>query len=84
MTGVVATTKVALVMPAGTITLGGTVTTELLLVDKLMTAPPEGAALPKVMVPVEVLPPVRDVGLKLNAEKVGAFTVRFAFRVVAP
>ncbi len=83
MTGTVLTTNVALVAPAATVTLKGMVTTEPLLLDKLMSAPPAGAALPKVTVPVEVLPPVTDVGLRLNPENVGGFTVKFTFRVVA-
>jgi hypothetical protein len=53
------------VAPAATVTLPGTVADALLL-DKLTAAPPVGAALLSVTVPVEVLPPVTDVGFRLR------------------
>jgi hypothetical protein len=72
--------KVALVAPAATVTLAGTCTAALLL-DRLTAAPPLGAAPLKVTVPVEEIPPVTAVGLKLSALTVGGaggFTVRVA------
>jgi hypothetical protein len=72
--------KVALVAPAATVTLAGTCTAALLL-DRLTTAPPLGAAPLKVTVPVEELPPVTAVGLKLSPLTVGSaggFTVSVA------
>jgi len=53
----------ALVAPAGMVTLAGTVAPEVLLLDRLTTAPPEGAAAVKVTVTCEVPPPVTVVGL---------------------
>jgi len=61
-TGVVVTVKVAVVLPAATVTLAGTTADEL-LVDKLTEAPPVGAAALRVTVPVEELPPVTLLGL---------------------
>src|SRR5437867_9781758 len=83
-TGVVLTVKVALVLPAGTVTLAGTVAAPVLLLDKLTTAPPLGAGPLSVTVPVEELPPVTLVGLRLSDESVGGagVTVSEADRVV--
>ena len=83
-TGVVLTVKVALVLPAGTVTLAGTVAAPVLLLDKLTTAPPLGAGALSVTVPVEELPPVTLVGLRLSDESVGGagVTVSEADRVV--
>ena len=72
--------KVALVTPAATVTLAG-ISAAALLIDRLTAAPPLGAAPLKVTVPVEELPPVTVVGLKLNALTVGSgaeFTVTIA------
>src|SRR5947199_167983 len=70
-TGLVLTVKVALVLPAGTVTLAGTVAAPVLLLDKLTTAPPLGAGALSVTVPVEELPPVTLDGLRLSEESVG-------------
>ena len=43
--------KVALVEPAATVTLGGTVAAFVLLLERVTTAPPEGAAAESVAVP---------------------------------
>jgi len=49
--------NVALVCPADTVTVAGTLVTALLS-WRLITAPPDGAGPLRVMVPVELLPPV--------------------------
>jgi len=81
---VVLTVKVALVALPGTVTLAGTLATPGLLLDRLTTAPPLGAGALSVTVPVEELPPVTLVGLRLSDESVGGagVTVSEADRVV--
>ncbi len=59
----VVTVNVALVNPAATVTLAGTCATVVLLLDSETLAPPLGAALLKVTLPVAELPPVTIVGL---------------------
>ena len=76
-TAVVVTVKVAVVAPAATVTLAGTVAAALLL-DKPTDSPPVGAALPKVTVPVDEVPPVTAVGLNVTDETTGGFTVNDA------
>src|SRR5437899_4794575 len=82
-TGLVLTVKVALVALPGTVTLAGTLATPGLLLDRLTTAPPLGAGPLSVTVPVEELPPVTLVGLRLSDESVGGagVTVSEADRV---
>jgi hypothetical protein len=75
-TATVVTVNVALVAPAATVTFAGTVATDVLLLESVTTAPPVGAALFSVTVPVEVAPPVTDAGLTLSEEIAGGFTVR--------
>src|SRR5437879_13448751 len=84
-TGLVLTVKVALVALPGTVTLAGTLATPGLLLDRLTTAPPLGAGPLSVTVPVEELPPVTLVGLRLSDESVGGLgvTVRVLALVVA-
>jgi hypothetical protein len=60
--------NVPLVAPAPIVTLAGTDATALLL-SSAITAPPEGAPAVSVSVPVEGLPPVTDVGLRVTALK---------------
>jgi hypothetical protein len=65
--------NVALVDPAGIVTLAGTVAALLLLLDNVTTAPPDGAAAVSVAVPVAfALPPVTLVGEIESDESVGA------------
>ena len=52
----VLTVKVALVEPAGTVTLDGTVANAVLLLESATTAPPEGAGALNVTLPVEEFP----------------------------
>ena len=64
------TVKVAVVFPAETETLDGTVATDVLLLERVTTAPPEGAAAVRVTVPVELFPPLTLVGLRVSEESV--------------
>lgn len=73
-TGMVTTLKVALVAPAETVTLGGTVAAGLLL-ESATCAPPAGAGPLSVTVPVAGTPPVTLAGLTLSAEAAGGSTV---------
>jgi hypothetical protein len=66
----VLTVKVALVAPAATVTLAGTVARAVLLLVSVTTAPPEGAALARVAVPCELLPPTTVDGLSVIAKSV--------------
>ena len=67
----VATVKLALVCPAATVTLAGTVAAALLL-DNVTTVPPLGAAAVRVTVPVELVPPVTVLGFSVSDEGMGA------------
>src|SRR5437899_11692828 len=83
-TGLVLTVKVALVALPGTVTLAGTVATLVLLLERATTAPPLGAGPLSMTVPVEELPPVTLVGLRLSDESVGALaTTVHALALVA-
>lgn len=84
-TTLVVTVNVAEVLPAATVTLVGTVATDVLLLARVTTAPPVGAAPVRVTVPVDGLPPVTLVGFSDTDEAeivTGAVTVRVALRVV--
>ena len=74
----VCTVKVALVAPAVTVTLAGTVATAVLLLESATTAPPEGAVALSVTVPCELLPPVTLAGPSASEETEGGDTVRVA------
>ena len=69
-TVVVLTTNVALVAPAGTVMLEGTLAAPLLLA-RATCAPPVGAAPLNVTVPVEEFPPATLVGFSESEERVG-------------
>ena len=58
--------KTAVLLPAATVTEAGVVN-KMLLSDRVMSAPPVGAAPVKVTVHVTVAGPVADAGLQLNA-----------------
>lgn len=83
----VLTVKVALVWPAATVTLPGTVATLVLLLESVTTMPPEGATPESVTVPVDVLRPLTLVGLSESEERVtvpAGVTVNVACCVVLP
>src|SRR3989441_11698504 len=80
-TALVVTVNGALVAPAGTVTVAGTVAAAVLSLDSVTCAPPVGAGPSSVAVPVELLPPVTVVGLTPSEERAAArFTVRAAVR----
>ena len=80
----VVTVKVAVVAPAATVIEAGTCATTPLLVPRETEIPPVGALPLRVTVPVELLPPSRDVGDKLTDCARGGFTVRFADALLVP
>jgi len=69
-TALVLTVNVALVAPAGTITLEGTLAAPGLLLESATIAPPVGAGPLSVTVPVEEFPPVTLVGFSESEERV--------------
>jgi len=70
VTALVLTVNVALLAPARTVTLGGTLAAPLLLVS-ITCAPPVGAGPLSVTVPVDCTPPVTLVGFSVSEESVG-------------
>jgi hypothetical protein len=62
--------KVALVAPAGTLTLAGTVIA-VEFSERVIVAPPAGAAVLRVTVPIEEAPPTRLVGFTDSVESAG-------------
>ena len=77
-TGLVVMVNVAVVAPAATVTLAGACAAAVLLLESVTTAPPAGAGLSSVTVPVEGFPPVTDAGLTLTelSAATGAVSVR--------
>src|SRR5688572_2731034 len=70
--------KVALVDPAGTVTLAGTTATGFVLVSGT-TIPPAGALAVRVTLPVELLqPPANDPGVRVRADTAGSSTANSA------
>jgi hypothetical protein len=65
------TGNAAIVDPAAMLTLGGTVATEVLLLDKEKTAPPLGAGALRMISPVEVFPPFTLVGFNVSENEIG-------------
>ena len=70
--------KVAVAAPAATVTLAGTCAAAVLLLVRVTTAPPDGAGPVKVTVPVDDVPPITEVGLRVTEVSVAAVTVRVA------
>jgi hypothetical protein len=79
----VAMGKVALVAPAGTVTLAGTAAAALLL-DRAMVTPAAGAGPLSVTVPVAGSPSTTAVGLRVKAEKATEVTVSVPVLVTVP
>jgi hypothetical protein len=87
-TAAVVTVNVAVVFPVVTVTEAGTEAAALLL-DRVTSAPPEGAAELRVMVAWELFPPVSDVGFRLTefsnaevTESVAVWEAPFALAVI--
>ena len=70
--------KVVLVLPAGTVTLTGTVATEALPLVSVTTVPPVGAAMFKVTVPVDGAPETTVDGFNVTDDTESGPTVRVA------
>jgi hypothetical protein len=85
VTAVVVTVNVAVVTPAATAMLAGTVA-EALVLESVTTAPPTGATALSVTVPVEVAPPTSDVGASARLATVTGtgLIVRIALCVAPP
>ena len=77
----VVTVNVAVVVPATTVTLAGTVATEVKLLERVITAPPVGAGPFKVTVPVEGVPPLTLLGFRVRALSTGVVTVKVVVRL---
>src|SRR5438876_2898163 len=71
VTALVLTVNVALVAPAVTVTLEGTVATDVSLLESATCAPPDGAGPLSVTLPVDEFPPVTLVGLRVSEVRVG-------------
>ena len=71
VTALVLTVNVALVAPAVTVTLEGTVATDVSLLESATCAPPDGAGPLSVTVPVDESPPVTVAGLRVSEVRVG-------------
>ena len=83
-TPTVVAVKACEVFPAATVTLAGTLTDGSALLSDTAT-PPDGAAWLMVTVPVELVPPVTAVGLKVTAvSEIAGRTVTPAVTEVAP
>jgi hypothetical protein len=80
-TGLVVMVNVAVVAPAATVTLAGSCAAAVLLLDRVTTAPVAGAGPVNVTVPVDEVPPITVLGLKLTEVNVAAVTVRVAVLV---
>ena len=68
-TALVLTVNVAVVAPAATVTLGGTLAAAVLLLESVTCAPPVGAGPLRVTVPAEEFPPVTLVGFSESEER---------------
>src|SRR5215475_1656676 len=76
VTALLVTVKLAVVAPAATVTDAGTVAAFTLLLVRVTTAPPAGAAAPRVTAAVLLAPPVTAAGLSVSpATAAGGLTV---------
>jgi hypothetical protein len=71
------------VIPAGMVTLDGTVA-EVELLDRKIASPVEGAAELIVTVPVALAPPATELGLRLSPDTLGGLTVRVDLAYAVP
>ena len=71
VTAKVVTVNVALVAPAGMVTLAGTVATTVLLLVRVTTAPPVSAGPLSMTLPVEGDPPLTLLGFNTSEVRVG-------------
>ena len=78
-TGELFTVKVALLFPAGTVTLAGTVAAAGVPLCSVTAAPPAGAAPVNVTVPVEETLPRTVAGSRLTADNAGGLTLSVAW-----
>jgi len=81
-TGLVVTVKVAVVAPAATVTLAGTCAAAALLLDRVTTAPPAGAAPLNLTVPVDEAPPSTEMGLRATELRADEVTAKLVGLVV--
>jgi len=70
LTELVVAVKVALLAPEAMLTLAGTVAAAVLLLERVTTAPEDGAAALSVTVPWEVLPPTTLIGFSEREDSV--------------
>jgi hypothetical protein len=82
-TGLVVTPKLAVIAPAATVTLAGTVATVGWLLVRPTAKPPEGAGPLRVTLPITVAPPGTLVGLRVTSRTLGV-TCRLAFLIAPP
>src|SRR2546425_4547326 len=72
VTELAVTVKLALLAPPGMVTLAATLATDVLLLERVTSAPPAGAPALKVTVPAEDVGPTTLVGLSVRVESVTA------------
>ena len=84
VTALVLTVNVALLAPAATVTVAGTVAVDVLLLERETTAPPVGAGPLSVTVPVEGDPPITLIGLSAIEESVAEPGVTVSEVVLVP
>jgi hypothetical protein len=82
VTCVVVTVKLALVVPAATATVVGTVAIEGRELESVTSVPPEGAGPVSVTVPVDGAGPLTVVGFRVRELSMGAKTYKFTVKVV--
>ena len=82
-TAEVVTVKVAVVAPAATVTLAGTVAAAL-LEESVTAIPPAGAGPLRVKVPLELLPPTTGLGVSEIEYRVGCPTMMLQVLVAEP
>jgi hypothetical protein len=84
LTGDEVALKVPAVAAAGKLKLAGTVATLLILIVRVTVRPARGAGPLKVSVPVELVPPVRELGLNETDVMTAGFTVRAPLTLAVP